>query len=177
MLRAMALPRRALLAAAALPLLPRPARAAAERFVWLRNQAGEEVAVAYRRGEEYDAVAMARLRRLFRDLGAGEEGPLPALLVDMLSALQEQWEYTRPVVVKSAYRTPRTNRALEGAAPASLHLSGRAVDIAVPGLALEDLGGRAWLLGHRLGFMGVGLYDRFVHLDIGPHRVWTRLRR
>lgn len=150
--------------------------AATERFVWLRNAAGEEVAVAYRRGEEHDAFAMARIARLFRDLSAGAQGPLPPLLVDVLSALQEQWGHARPIVVKSAYRTPATNRVLEGAAPASLHLVGRAVDITVPGLALEDLSGKAWLLAHRLGFMGVGLYRGFVHLDIGPHRVWTRLR-
>lgn len=175
----MRLARRALLACALSSLSP-PARGsvpAPERWVWLRNEIGDEVAVAYRRGDEHDPVAMARLRHLLRDRRAAAEGPLPALLVDMLSALQEQWDYTRPIVVKSGFRTPATNRGLEGAAPGSLHLRGLAVDIAVPGMPLEDVTGRAWLLGHRLGFMGIGLYDRFVHLDIGPHRVWTRLGR
>lgn len=171
--------RRALLASA-LPLWSVRAGAATvarERWIWVRNGAGEEVATAYRSGEAHDPVAMARIRHLFRDLRVGAQGPLPSLLVDMLSALQEQWDYTRPILLHSGFRTVQTNRSLEGAAPSSLHLTGQAVDIEVPGLTLEDVGGRAWLLGHRLGFMGIGLYDRFVHLDIGPHRVWTRLRR
>uniref|UniRef100_UPI0022EA2E6D YcbK family protein n=1 Tax=Falsiroseomonas oryzae TaxID=2766473 RepID=UPI0022EA2E6D len=178
-LRRMRLARRTLLgAAAALPALLSGgrARAATDRFVWLQNAAGEEVVGTYRSGEEHDLAAMARIRRLLRDRGAELEGPLPPLLVDMLSALQEQWEFSRPILVRSAYRTPWTNARIEGAAPASLHLRGMAVDIAVPGMPLEDLSGRAWLLGHRLGFMGIGLYSGFVHLDIGPHRVWTRLR-
>lgn len=175
----MTLSRRIVLAAALSPCVaPAGAGAAApERFIWVRNEAGEEVAAAYRAGEAHHPAVMARLRRLFRDLRAGAEGPLPPLLVDLLSALQEQWEYRRPILVHSGYRTPATNRALEGAAPGSLHLHGMAVDMAVPGLPLADLGGRAWLLGHRLGLMGIGIYDRFVHLDIGPHRAWTRLGR
>ena len=150
---------------------------APERLIWMRNEIGDEVALAYRRGEEHDPAAMARLRHLLRDRRTGTEGPLPPLLVDMLSALQEQWDHNLPIVVKSGFRTAETNRGLEGAAPGSLHLRGLAVDIAVPGMALEDLSGRAWLLAHRLGFMGIGLYENFVHVDIGPHRVWTRLRR
>jgi uncharacterized protein YcbK (DUF882 family) len=175
----MRLARRTLIACALAPW-PRPSGAgttAPERWVWLRNEWGDEVALAYRRGDHHDPVAMARLRHLLRDRRAATEGPLPPLLVDMLSALQEQWGYERPIVVKSGFRTAATNRSLEGAAPGSLHLRGMAVDIAVPGMPLEDVSGRAWLLGHRLGFMGIGLYEHFVHLDIGPHRVWTRLRR
>jgi uncharacterized protein YcbK (DUF882 family) len=169
----MRLARRTLLAAAlALPAVR--ARAATERHVWLCNQAGEEVAVAYRAGQEHDPAAMARLRHLFRDLRAGEEGPLAPLLVDMLSLLQEGWRHERPILVTSGFRTRDTNLATEGAAPGSLHLRGRAADIVVLGMPLEDLGGRAWLQAHRLGFMGVGLYPGCVHLDIGPQRVWSR---
>jgi uncharacterized protein YcbK (DUF882 family) len=175
--------RRSLLcAAAAVPLgvlWTRAARAAAapERVVWLRNGAGEEVATAYRAGEEYDARALAKLRHLLRDTHAGAEGPLPPLLVDMLSVLQEQWGYTRPLIVRSGFRTHRTNATLEGAAPASLHLVGQAADLSVPGMPPNDLAMAVWTLSRRMGFLGIGVYPRFVHLDIGPQRVWTRWAR
>jgi uncharacterized protein YcbK (DUF882 family) len=162
-------------AAAARPgAMARAATAAPERWIWAQNHAGEEVAVAYRAGEAYHPAALARLRRLFRDLREGAEGPLPPLLVDVLSVLQERWGYARPLVVGSGFRTPRTNASLEGAAPASLHLRGLAADITVRGVSAEDLGASVWTLSQRLGFMGVGLYRGFVHVDVGPRRAWTR---
>ena len=174
--------RRFLLFGAALPCAAwRPVTAAArtsaaapERWIWAQNHAGEEVAVAYRAGDAYHPAALSRLRHLFRDLREGAEGPLPPLLVDVLSVLQEQWGYTRPVVVGSGFRTLRTNASLEGAAPASLHLRGLAADITVRGVGADELGAAVWTLSRRLGFMGVGLYRGFVHVDIGPQRAWTR---
>ena len=64
--------------------------AAPERWIWAQNHAGEEVAVAYRAGDAYHPAAMSRLRHLFRDLREGAQGPLPPLLVDVLSVLQER---------------------------------------------------------------------------------------
>jgi uncharacterized protein YcbK (DUF882 family) len=158
--------------------VPCAARASVlSRFVWLRNAAGEEIAAAYRHGEAHDPAMLLRLRHLMRDLRAQEEGPLPPLMVDMLSVLQEGWEYRHPVVVTSGYRTDATNQGHEGAAPASLHLVGMAADIQVPGLPLEFVAAACERLSDRLGFLGVGLYPRFVHLDIGPRRHWTRLAR
>ena len=156
---------------------PARARSAAapERWLWAQNHAGEEVAVAYREGDAYNPAALARLRHLFRDLREGVQGPLPPLLVDVLSVLQERWGYGRPLLVGSGYRTVRTNISLEGAAPASLHLRGLAADITVRGVSADELGAAVWTLSQRLGFMGVGLYRHFVHVDIGPRRAWTRL--
>jgi uncharacterized protein YcbK (DUF882 family) len=169
--------RRLLLGAAAFRAAwPVEARASAvpERWIWALNHGGEEVAIAYRAGNEYRPAALARLRRLFRDLREDAEGPLPPLLVDILSLLQERWSYTRPLIIGSGYRTPRTNALIEGAAPASLHLQGLAVDITMRGVHPDELGAAVWMLSRRLGFMGVGLYPSFVHLDIGPQRSWTR---
>ena len=145
-----------------------------ERWIWAQNHAGEEVALAYRAGNDYDPAALARLRHLFRDLREEVQGPLPPLLVDMLSVVQERWGYARPLLVGSGYRTPKTNRSLEGAAPASFHLRGWAADISVRGVPALDLGLAVWTLSQRFGFMGVGLYPGFVHLDVGPRRAWTR---
>lgn len=150
------------------------AAAPAERWIWAKNHAGEEVATAYRAGDAYHSQAVARLRHLFRDLREEVQGPLPPLLVDILSVLQEQWGYTRPLLVGSGYRTLKTNMSLEGAAPASFHLRGWAADISVKGIRPLDLGLSVWTLSQRFGFMGVGLYPGFVHLDVGPRRAWTR---
>lgn len=162
-------------ATASVTAWPAGARPSTERWIWAQNQAGEEVAVAYRAGDSYNPAALARLRHLFRDLREGAQGPLPPVLVDVLSVLQERWSYTRPLVVGSGFRTLRTNASLEGAAPASFHLRGSAADISVRGISPLDLGGTVWTLSQRFGFMGVGLYRGFVHVDIGPRRAWTRL--
>jgi uncharacterized protein YcbK (DUF882 family) len=164
-------------AAASCAAGPAMARAAAapERWIWAQNRAGEEVAVAYRAGDDYNEEGLSRLRHLFRDLREGAQGPLPPLLIDVLSVLQERWNYARPLVVGSGFRTQRTNAALEGAAPASFHLRGLAADISVRGVPPLELGLAVWTLSQRFGFMGVGLYRGFVHLDVGPRRAWTRL--
>jgi uncharacterized protein YcbK (DUF882 family) len=164
-------------AGAALPATKTRASAAVaapERWIWARNHAGEEVATAYRSGDAYDTQALARLRHLFRDLREEAQGPLPPLLVDILSVLQEQRGYARPLLVGSGYRTLKTNLSLEGAAPASFHLRGWAADISMRGIQPVDLGLAVWTLSQRFGFMGVGLYPGFVHVDVGPRRAWTR---
>lgn len=166
------------LAGAALPAAWNRASAAAavspERWIWARNHAGEEVATAYRMGDAHHPEAIARLRHLFRDLREEVQGPLPPLLVDILSVLQERWGYTKPLLVGSGYRTLKTNLSLEGAAPASFHLRGWAADISVRGIPPMELGLAVWSLSQRFGFMGVGLYPGFVHVDVGPRRAWTR---
>lgn len=153
----------------------RAAAQARERWIWARNEAGEEVATAYRSGQDYNLAALARLQHLFRDLRANTPGPIPPLLVDMLSLLQERFGYTRPLRVISGYRTPATNASLPMAAPNSLHMRGMAADVVMPGLAQVDVVTQASLLAHHLGFMGIGWYGSFTHIDIGPRASWTRL--
>lgn len=150
-----------------------PLPSSPERWIWAVNNAGEEVAVAYRSGETYDPVALARLRHLFRDLREDTPGPLPPLLIDMLSLLQEAHGYQRPLRVISGYRTPRTNASLEHAAPNSLHMHGLAADIYIPRVASFDIANQALALSNRFGFMGVGFYRQFTHLDVGPKATWT----
>ena len=94
--------------------------------------------------------------------------------MDILSGLQEQRGYARPLLVGSGYRTLKTNLSLEGAAPASFHLRGWAADISMRGIQPVDLGLAVWTLSQRFGFMGVGLHPGFVHVDVGPRRAWTR---
>lgn len=158
--------------------LPSPvpsALPARERWLWLRNNAGEEIAVAYRRGQDYSIPALVRIQHLLRDLRAEAPGPVPTLLLDMLSLIQERIGYTRPLRVISGYRTPQTNASLPHAAPNSLHMRGMAADIVVPGLPQSEVCSHAMLLSHHLGFMGIGWYGSFTHVDIGPKASWTKM--
>jgi uncharacterized protein YcbK (DUF882 family) len=146
-----------------------------QRWIWIQNEAREEVAIAYRTGQDYDIRALARLQHLFRDLRANTAGPIPPLLVDMLSLIQERFDYRRPIRLISGYRTPATNASLPFAAPNSLHMRGMAADIVVPGLAQADVCSLALMFSQHLGFMGVGWYGSFTHVDIGPKASWVRM--
>ena len=152
-----------------------PAMAPRDRWLWLQNNAGEEVAVAYRTGQDYNIPALVRLQSLFRDLREDAPGPIPGLLLDMLSLVQERIGYTRPLRLISGYRTPQTNAMLPHAAPNSLHMRGMAADIVVRGMSQSDVCSHAMLLSHHLGFMGIGWYGSFTHIDIGPKVSWTRM--
>ncbi len=144
-----------------------------ERWIWAINNAQEEVAIAYRSGETYNPDALAQLQMLFRDLRENTPGPLPPLLIDMLSLLQEAHGYQRPLRVISGFRTIRTNNSLEHASPNSKHLYGMAADIYIPRVAAGDVAMMALTLSNRFGFMGIGFYRQFTHVDVGPKASWA----
>jgi uncharacterized protein YcbK (DUF882 family) len=145
------------------------------RFLWVRNGAGEEIAGAYLRGDgQPDWRVVARMQHLFRDMRAGAPGPMPVLLLDVLWLIQASLRFEKPLLLHSGYRTPQTNASLEGAARNSRHMEGQAADIQVRGVAATDLAQRAWAFSQIYDFMGVGVYPGFVHVDIGPKRVWQR---
>ena len=73
----------------------------------------------------------------------------------------------RPMRINSGYRSPLHNRRI-GGAQKSFHVRGMAADIALNGLDPDHLVRVA--LAHGAG--GVGLYNTFRHLDVGPVRRW-----
>ena len=87
--------------------------------------------------------------------------------LDKLQALRDR--LGKPLIVRSAYRSPAHNRAV-GGAPRSKHLDGTAFDIAMANhdpVAFEEA-------ARAVGFKGFGFYPRsgFMHIDLGPARVW-----
>ena len=89
----------------------------------------------------------------------------PAL--DKLQALRD-W-LGKPLIVRSAYRSPEHNRAV-GGATRSKHMDGAAFDIAMSNhdpVAFEAA-------ARAVGFDGFGFYPRsgFIHVDLGPARQW-----
>jgi hypothetical protein len=89
----------------------------------------------------------------------------PAL--DKLQALRNR--LGKPLILRSAYRSPEHNRAVKGALQ-SKRMLGAAFDIAMANhdpVAFE-------VAAREVGFLGFGTYPRsgFMHIDLGPARVW-----
>ncbi len=87
--------------------------------------------------------------------------------LDKLQALRDR--LGKPLIVRSAYRSPAHNRAV-GGAPRSKHMDSTAFDIAMANhdpVAFEAA-------ARAVGFLGFGYYPRsgFMHIDLGPARQW-----
>jgi len=90
-----------------------------------------------------------------------------AVALDKLQALRDR--LGKPLIVRSAYRSPEHNRAV-GGAKRSKHLIGAAFDI-----AMENYDPVVFEAAAReVGFLGFGFYPRsgFMHVDLGPERQW-----
>ncbi len=87
--------------------------------------------------------------------------------LDKLQALRDR--LGKPLIVRSAYRSPEHNRNV-GGAQRSKHMDGTAFDIAMTNHdpAAFEAAARA------VGFLGFGYYPRsnFMHIDLGPARQW-----
>ncbi len=92
---------------------------------------------------------------------------IDAAALDRLQALRDV--LGKPLIVRSAYRSPAHNRAVGGAAR-SQHLLGVAFDISMANHDPDafEIAARA------AGFTGFGFYPRsgFIHVDLGPAREW-----
>lgn len=82
-----------------------------------------------------------------------------AELVQRLQLLRDYFK--RPVVITSGYRSREYNRSV-GGADGSQHLEGRAADIKVIGVGMEDIA----VAAVKAGFRGIGIYGSFVHVDV-----------
>lgn len=141
------------------------------RLSLLRADSRETVSAVYRRKDgSYDAAELARVNRLLRCSRTGKETDISVKLLEILDAV-EDGAGAKYLTVLSAYRTPRFNRTVPGAARWSLHMLGWAADIRVPGRSPAEVADFA----ARLGQGGVGHYADagFVHLDAGRRRSWT----
>jgi zinc D-Ala-D-Ala carboxypeptidase len=87
--------------------------------------------------------------------------------LDKLQALRNR--LGKPLILRSAYRSPEHNRAI-GGATRSKHLDGAAFDIAMANHDPAAFEAAA----REVGFLGFGFYRRsgFMHIDLGPARQW-----
>jgi uncharacterized protein YcbK (DUF882 family) len=141
------------------------------RLSLMRADNRETLTVAYRgKGGAYDQAALARVNRLLRCSRTGRETDISVKLLEILDAVQDS-AGAGYLTVLSAYRSPRFNKTVPGAARWSLHMLGWAADVRVPGRTPADVADFA----SRLAQGGVGFYPDagFVHLDAGRPRSWT----
>jgi hypothetical protein len=92
------------------------------------------------------------------------------LVPEAMDRLQELRDLlVKPLIVRSAYRSPMHNRAV-GGAKASKHMDGMAFDIAMANHEPTAFEAAA----REVGFLGLGYYPRsgFMHIDLGPVRNW-----
>jgi uncharacterized protein YcbK (DUF882 family) len=174
-------------AAAAAALVPSRAQAATrsmgatkapERVLsFFNTHTGERLKTTYASGGQYQADALRDLNHILRDFRANETKPIDPRVFDLLHELGGTLESDRPFHIISGYRSPQTNALLRerggaatGVASHSLHMVGQAIDIRLPGVALENLRNAAKSL--KIG--GVGFYAdlNFVHVDVGRVRYW-----
>lgn len=90
-------------------------------------------------------------------------------LKNKLIRLARDWGQT--LVITSAYRSPEYNAGLKGAARNSLHMQGMACDIVMSPYSTSD---RIVFIEKAIqaGLSGIGVYNTFIHVDIGGKRAW-----
>jgi len=117
--------------------------------------------------------ALWRLNHLFRCHYDDRVKPIDPGLFVLLDRIHTRLDAgRRPLELISGYRSPEYNRLLlsrgKGVVRKSYHLKGMAADIHIPGVSLQTLRDEA----KQIQAGGVGLYSRFVHVDVGPVRSW-----
>jgi uncharacterized protein YcbK (DUF882 family) len=157
-----------------------PERRPEFRVLHLRHHwTGEDLSVLYRIGDRYLPGAMQQIDRFMRDWRCDQATAMDVKLIDRLYELQIALGSRRTMRLISAYRSEGYNASLLRAGrtvdPDSQHMFGRAVDIFVPGLSLDELRAAA----EKIGGGGTGYYPfsgpRFIHVDTGPVRHWSEM--
>ncbi len=150
-------------------------RALPERGIYLYNtHTGEFLKTTYWSQGQYVARSLAQINRLMRDHRNGEVHPMDPRLLDAMVAVHRKFGNKGAIHIISGYRSPQTNALLaansDGVAHNSLHMTGKAVDIRIPGQSTKLVGRAAKSL--KAG--GVGTYpsSNFVHMDTGKIRYW-----
>ena len=137
---------------------------------WLRVTAlhlGESIRVhPFDASGAVDPLAFGALRHLMRCRITGTEIDIDPRLVRILTAISAT--YNRGIQLVSGHRQPH----LLGTSSTSQHTLGKAADIRVAGVSVEELRGTALKFGAR----GVGVYPEkgFVHVDVRDKKYrWT----
>lgn len=134
----------------------------------------ESLEVKYRNTDgSYDVKALEKINHLLRCRQTLKTHEMNADLIELVDAIQDHFG-GKEVQVISGYRSPELNNNLrsQGRAVAqkSLHMSGLAIDIRIPGVSTSTL--REFAYSLRKGGVGYYPHDGFVHVDVGRFRTW-----
>lgn len=96
------------------------------------------------------------------------------LVMRLQKAAKEEGIISSYLILNSGFRNQQYNTKV-GGVKQSQHLSGNAVDLTWPGFNPRSEALLQFVsLARREGFRGIGYYNNFIHLDIGPERSWDR---
>jgi uncharacterized protein YcbK (DUF882 family) len=130
--------------------------------------------VVFSRNGEFVESALAEINAFLADFRTGDETVMDPELFNLLFDLRESLGSSGTYEVISAYRSPKTNKALRsrssGVARNSQHLTGKAIDVRLTGTETSQL--RDVAIAAQRG--GVGYYRKsdFVHIDTARVRRW-----
>ena len=133
--------------------------------------------VTYWADGRYFPDALARINYALRDYRSGEVYPIDPKVLDLLHQMGRRLDSDCRYELFSGYRSPETNAMLQRNEPEvathSLHMTGQAADIFLPGRSLQAIRDTALAMG--MG--GVGYYPDadFLHVDVGRVRRWVGL--
>lgn len=145
------------------------------RLRLFNNNSKERISVRYRnQSGRYDHSALQDINYVLRCHHSNQVCQMDVQLLEYLNQIVSLVGPGQEVRIFSAYRSPAYNDKLvrmgTGAAPNSLHTTGQAMDVAIPGVRLT----KVWRAAVKLNGGGVGNYRRrgFIHIDTGPVRYW-----
>lgn len=95
----------------------------------------------------------------------GQEVKLHEDLIERLQLLRER--IGKPILITSGYRTREYNSKVGGARN-SYHMRGMAADIQARGMSVQKLAQEA----AAAGFLGIGVYENFVHVDVRDYKAY-----
>jgi uncharacterized protein YcbK (DUF882 family) len=135
----------------------------------------ERVTVTYRNSlGEYCDEALKSLNWILRCHNTNETTEMDLRVLEYLNRLDNHLGGGNEIHIISGYRSPSYNSKLrshsKGVAKNSFHMKGMAIDLAIPGVALDKIRRTAMALAAG----GVGYYPQpgFVHIDSGGFRAW-----
>ena len=146
----------------------------ARRIAFRNSHTGEIFSGVYRVGDKYLPDAFERINIVLRDFRSNELFPIDPRVMDIIYSVHNMTKRDEPYEILSGYRCPKTNAGLrshgEGVAKNSLHMTGQAIDLRLPGFETKQI--RQLAISLKAG--GVGYYPKsdFVHMDTGDVRTW-----
>lgn len=145
-----------------------------ERSVTLRRDGAVQTFRYLTKEGNYDMSAYNDACVMMRDVHENKVFLMDPRLFDIVCGMQRWMQYNgRSAVFEliSGFRTNKTNSSIEGSAKDSMHMKGRALDIAILGVPARVTGAMA-LEFNQNGGVGIYLNRGTVHVDTGGSRVW-----
>ena len=144
------------------------------KLILINLHTNESLETCYWANGQYQTKSLDKINYILRDHRAGESHKIDPALLDLMHLIHSKCQSHAPFHVISGYRSPKTNAKLRknsmGVAKKSLHMQGKAIDIRLPDIGLDQLRTAAI----ELNAGGVGYYAKsnFLHIDIGRPRSW-----